>query len=580
MLRFAKSFAGVFAIALIVFGMLPWTPDKYWMACLWGATFLAGFAVWPIRTQRATGINTATQNLALVLLIGFSMLTVQLLRIQVVRADRIYSRSVSADVNGEPVSNPRPVLASGKIKRGIIYDSQGVILAENVVTLNNFSHRTYPIAQQANLEAFGHVLGFVSTRYGLWGIEDSFNSYLSGTKGNSWQNLQNQIFNRPQEGNNVQLTINAQLQQRAYDALGGRVGSVVVIDVKTGAIRALVSYPSFDPDQLTFHTDTDSTQAENQRIEAYWNSLLENPNKPLIFRATQGLYPPGSTYKTVTAVGVLNNPDVGKPEDITCPNEFFPQKDVSIPVVNAVDNEADYISQKYGAKYGLDGVYAFSCNTAFAQYGLRLQSDGRTLLEEQSNRFHVYSPDELPENGDLTDLPSAASRLYSGQDGDAWWAQPVAVADTSFGQGRLQVTPLVMAQITQAIGNNGVMMKPYLVEKITTPSGAELFSAKPRKIGDPLSAQVSVRIRQSMRAVIEGGWAGARVAGVDGYVIGGKSGTAENPAGAPHAWFISLGPLDDPKYAVAVMVENGGEGTSVGGALAGQVMAAALEINP
>lgn len=583
MLRFLKVMAGLAALGLIAYGMSPWAQERYWLACLWGATMLGGFAVWPIRSQRATGINTGTQNLALVLLIGFTMLTVQLLRIQVVRAGEIYNRTVTDD-DGNITSNPRPVLAGGKIQRGTIFDAQGAVLAENILTAGNFSHRVYPIAKQYDINAFGHVLGFVSSRYGLWGLENAFDDYLSGAKGNSWENLQNQIFNRPQRGNNLQLTINADLQNRAFQALEGRIGSVVVLDVKTGAVRAMVSYPSFDPSQLTFDTGLadDQSGAQNTNIENYWNQLLANEARPLIYRATTGLYPPGSTFKTVTAVGTLNNPEVGKPEDISCPNRFQadPQVSEEFAVRNAVDNEEQYIVQKYGADYGLDGVYAFSCNTAFAQYGLRLQADNRNLLAEQAERFHIYPPDNLPDAGDLTDLPSSASSLYSGDDGTQWWRQPAAVADTAFGQGRLQVTPLAMAQIAQAIGNNGTMMKPYLVERITTPDGGELFRAKPRKIGEPLTPQVAKRMHQAMQAVIERGWPGAAAAAVPGVVVGGKSGTAENPHGIPHAWFIALAPLEDPKYAVAVMVENGGEGTSVGGRLAGQVMAAALEIAP
>lgn len=579
MQRFLKSLAGLIAVGLIIYGMVPWSKEEHWLPCLWIATILGGFAIWPIRTQRATGIYTATQNLALFMIIGFTMLTLQLLRTQVIRADEIYNRVVAED-DGNITSNIRLVRSTNRIKRGAIFDSQGVTLAENVIISDNRSYRTYPIANQYDMRAFGHTLGYVSSIYGLYGLESSYNEYLAGGKGNSWQNLQNQLFSRPREGNNVQLTINAQLQDRAFKALDGRVGSVVVIDVKTGAIRAMVSTPSFDPSQLTLRLDAEDYAAESDRVVNYWNSLISDESRPLVFRSTQGQYPPGSTFKTVTAIGVLNNPDVGKPEDITCPNELFPQEGVSVPVVNAVDDEAGYIAQKFGGKFGLDGVYAFSCNTAFAQYGIRLQSDGRNLLEDQARRFHIYPADELPDTGDLTDLPSAPSQLYGGEDGDDWWSQPVAIADTAYGQGRLLVTPLEMAMITQSIGNNGDMMKPYLVERVTTPQGGELYQARPRKIGDPMSVEVSQRIRISMKAVVEQGWSGATVAGVPGYSVGGKSGTAENPLGAPHAWFISLAPLEDPKYAVAVMVENGGEGTSVGGSLAGIVMSAALEINP
>lgn len=576
MLRFAKTVAGLAALGLLIYGMLlPSTAEGRWLQCLWGATMLGGFAVWPIRRQSVPGVRGGTQNLAMVMLIGFTMLTVQLLRLQVVKAEAIASYSVS-DEAGNVTSNVRPVLKGMRVQRGTIYDAQGEVLAKNVVTQGGYSHRTYPLADKYDIRAFSHVLGYVSTIYGLSGIESSYDDYLSGAKGNSWENTKNGVFNRPQQGNDLQLTINAQLQQRAFDALEGRVGSVVVLDAKTGAVRALVSNPGFDPRELTRDTSPDADDnVQNQKMIAYFAQLLGDENRPLINRTTQGLYPPGSTFKTVTAVAALNDASVGKPDDIECPEEFVPENG-SQPVVNAVKNEAEYIRNQYGPDYGLDAVYAFSCNTAFAQYGLRLEADGRGLLLKQAERFHVYPPDRAPDEADFTDLPTQVSTLYASGD----WNRPALVADTAFGQGELQVTPLQMGMITQAIANRGVMMKPYLVQSIRDPQQNLLSEAKPREIGEPLSPQVAGRMFQSMRAVIERGWPGAAAAGVPGFTIGGKSGTAENPQGAPHAWFIEIGPLEDPKYAVAVMVEHGGEGTSVGGRLAGQVMQAALEINP
>lgn len=575
MLRFAKTVAGLAALGLLIYGMLlPSTDEGRWLQCLWGATLLGGFAVWPIRRQSVPGVRGGTQNLAMVILIGFTMLTVQLLRLQVVKAEAIAAYSVT-DEAGNITSNVRPVLKGMKVQRGTIYDAQGEVLAKNLVTEANFSYRTYPVAQKYDIRAFSHVLGYVSTIYGLGGIEASYDDYLSGAKGNSWENTKNGVFNRPQQGNDLQLTINAQLQQRAFDALEGRVGSVVVLDAKTGAVRALVSTPGFDPQQLTLNTGADSWSAERQKMVAYFAELLADGNRPLINRTTQGLYPPGSTFKTVTAVAALNDPSVGQPEKIECPNGFVPENG-SPPIPNAVLDEDRYISDKYGPDYGLDGVYAFSCNTAFAQYGLRLEAEGRGLLLKQAERFHIYPPDRAPDEADFTDLPTAVSTLYASGD----WNRPALVAETSFGQGELQVTPLQMAMITQAIANRGVMMKPYLVESIRDPQQNLISETKPREIGEPLSPQVAERMFQAMRAVIERGWPGAVAAAVPGFSVGGKSGTAENPHGDPHAWFIEIGPLEDPKYAVAVMVENGGEGTSVGGRLAGQVMQAALEINP
>ena len=217
--------------------------------------------------------------------------------------------------------------------------------------------------------------------------------------------------------------LDARLQAASKQLLDARgIGSVVVLDPKTGAVLAMASNPGFDPSILAFNPAADRA-SENARIQDYWTRInADDAGQPLLNRPTQSRYPPGSTFKTVTAVGVLNHPEVGKPEDISCPNELFPQQDVSIPVVNAVDDENGYISQRYGPDFGLDGVYAFSCNTAFAQYGLRLQSDNRDMLVDQAERFHIYAPENLPDEGDLTDLPSQPGRLYSGEDGAQWWS--------------------------------------------------------------------------------------------------------------------------------------------------------------
>ncbi|GIV95881.1 MAG: peptidoglycan glycosyltransferase [Herpetosiphonaceae bacterium] len=567
MRRVLRILALIAAAALILYGMLQ-SDDKRWLLCLWGAAPLLMFAFWPAQDGLVQGVRRGVLNLGVVFGVGLILLSVQLLRLQVVRADSVYHRTVT-DEQGRVTSNVRLVRQAMQVLRGDIVDRHGLTLASSAEVAGGFALRTYPVASQYNLAAFSNLLGFVSTRFGLAGIEESYNSYLTGERGSAWERIKDDIFHRQQRGNHLHLTIDARLQAAVYDLLGGRPGSVVVLDPSTGAILAMASYPGFDPQALTFNPGAEDWDAENQRMSAYWKDLIADERKPLLNRPAQGLYPPGSTFKTVTAVAALKYPDVARPNQIDCPNER-PTEPGAPPVVNAVEDEFRFT----GDPSDLRRVYAFSCNTAFAEYGLRLGAD---RLADVAEEFHIFRPDEAPEqNPDFTDLPSPASLLYVSE---GFLESKAAVADTAFGQGQLLVTPLQMALVAAAIGNDGQMMHAYLVDHATDPNGTVVYRARPRVANRVMSPQVAAQMRDLMRAVVENGWESAKAAGVQGIVVGGKSGTAENvPGAAPHAWFIALAPLDKPRYAVCVMIENGGEGSSVGARLAGDVLRAAFAL--
>jgi peptidoglycan glycosyltransferase len=368
----------------------------------------------------------------------------------------------------------------------------------------------------------------------------------------------------------LHLTLDARLQSAAARLLAARgVGSVVVLDPKTGAVLAMASNPSFDPSVLAVNPAADRAE-EDARIDAYWKQLnADNSGQPLLNRPTQGRYPPGSTYKTVTAVGVLQHPDEGQPNDIHCFNTLDTEAGAP-PVVNAVPD----LYTLTGDPSNLERVYAYSCNVAFAQYALRLGPD---LMAETAAQFDIFEPRAAPRvYGGFTDLPTEASTLYKDP---GFLNRRAALAATGFGQGQLQVTPLQMAMVAAAIANDGWMMQPYLVDTVTRPDGSVLWSRGPRAIRRAMTAEIAAEMRKNMRAGVEYGF-GKSAQQVDPGValVGGKSGTAENPNGAPHAWFIALAPVDNPRYAVAVMVENGGEGSSVGARLAGDVLAAAFAL--
>ncbi|NTV63261.1 MAG: penicillin-binding protein 2 [Oscillochloris sp.] len=557
----------VVALGLLGYGILqPVEADTRWLLCLWSAAPLLGVAGWLSQPSPSSGLARSVYHLGLVILVGFGMLSMQLLRQQFVQADAIYNY-VAIGADGSTTSNVRPVLDSQRVLRGQIIDRKGTVLADSE-QVNNFARRTYPLTSSYDPAAFSNLLGFFSTRYGQSGLEATYAAYLTGERGSEIQHLQQQFVGGERRGNSLVLTLNADLQARAAQALAGRTGSVVVLDPRSGAVLAMVSQPGFDPRGLSFDPSAADWDAENARISAYWSQInADSAGQPLLNRATQGLYPPGSTFKTLTAIAALEHAGTGMPDTITCPQEYQP--DPSAPaVVNAVDN----LSSLTGDPASLEKVYAYSCNTAFAQYAVRL---GPELFADTARQFDIYPPQQAPITyGEFSDLPTAASLLYVDP---GFLNQPRGMADTGYGQGQLLVTPLEMAMMTAAVGNDGVMMRPYLVQKIMRSDGSLVVEQSTHAIRRAMSAAIAQTMRTNMAAVATYGFGRVVSQYVPGISVGGKSGTAEHVVGAaPHAWFIALAPLDNPRYAVAVMVESGGEGSSVGARLAGEVLAAAF----
>ncbi|HET9222752.1 MAG TPA: penicillin-binding protein 2, partial [Roseiflexaceae bacterium] len=490
-----------------------------------------------------------------------------LLRQQFVRADAIYNTVHVDEQTGQTTSNVRPVLQSLRIRRGKMIDRSGIVLVDTQVVPGGFAVRSYPLADQFHPAGFSNLVGFFSSRFGQAGLEATYGDYLSGER-DAYSRIQDTLLGESQVGDNLHLTIDARLQDAAKRILGDRAGSIVVLDPQSGAVLAMVSGPGFDPRQLAFNPAADR-DAENERISQYWDALnSEGAGQPLLNRPTQGRYPPGSTFKSVTAVGALEHPDQGKPDDIRC-FETLETEPGAPPVVNAVPG----LSGLTGDPSDLEHVYAYSCNVAFAQYALRLGAD---MLAETAGKFQIYRPADAPEVYDgFTDLPTEPSLLYKDS---GFLNRAAALADTGFGQGQLQITPLQMAMVAAAIANDGVMMQPYLVERITRPDESTVLTHGRRALGRAMSSDTAARMRKNMRAGVAYGF-GKAAQQVDPSValVGGKSGTAENPAGAPHAWFTAIAPVENPRFAVAVMIENGGEGSTVGAEVAGAVMAAAFE---
>lgn len=570
------------AAALLIYGLLqPIDQDSRWLASLWIALPLlyvaARLSLPPVSTNLARNV----QHLFLAITIGFVGLALQLFRQQFVYADAIASAVFVDQQTGQPTSNVRKVIAALKVQRGPIRDRNGIDIVTTEVVEGGYAVRRYPLAAAYDPAAFGNVVGFFSSRFGQSGIEATYNDYLSGER-DSWRRLQDALLDRPRVGDTLRLTIDARLQAAAHAALGERIGSIVVIDPRTGAVLAMVSRPGFDPRGLAFNPAAPDRQAENRRIDEYWRAInAEGAGQPLLNRATQGRYAPGSTFKTVTAVATLLYPEQGRPDAIDCPDQR-PTEPGAPPVVNAVRVGLEGIirSTPFPAEPNLERVYAFSCNTAFAEYALRLGPDP---LIDTARRFDIYRPQDAPNvYSGFADLPALPSLLYVNP---GFLTSRAALADTGFGQGELQVTPLQMAMVAATIANDGMMMRPFLVSDIVRPDGTTVVRNAPRPIRRVMPVDVAARMRANMRAAVAYGFGKAADA-VPGVEVGGKSGTAEYPCPTlnnpnqlcAHAWFIAIAPVDQPRFAVAVMIENGGEGSRLGAEVAGQVLRSAFEI--
>lgn len=570
---FLRNAALIAAVALIITGLLqPVEQETNWLVCLWLVAPLLGLALWLGDPPPPRGLGRSVYNLGIIVILGFALLSMQLLRQQVVQSSAIYNRIEIDAESGQITSNVRPVLASQRVIRGNIYDRNNDVLVSTEVVEGGFARRIYPVATTLGFDpaAFSNITGFFSTRFGQSGLEATFGEYLSGERGSTLQQIQNDLLNRPQIGNNLHLTMNSALQAQAYALLGERRGSVVVLNPRTGEVLALVSSPGFDPRGLSFDYAAESWEAENARIGQYWEQINgDGAGQPLLNRPTQGQYPPGSTFKTVTAIAALNNANVAKPDDIRCYNQLAVEEGAP-PVVNAVAGLASLT----GDPSNLERVYAYSCNVAFAQYALRL---GPELFAREAARFDFFTPEDAPSiYTGFPDLPTLPSRLYVEP---GFLNRPIALADTGYGQGQLLVTPLQMALVAAAVANDGVMMQPYLVERITRQDGSVVLQRQPTRMRQALSSDVAARMRKNMQAVAQYGFGSVISQIVTAASVGGKSGTGEHVPGAvPHAWFIAIAPLDNPRYAVSVMIESGGEGSSVAATLAGQVLQSAFEV--
>jgi peptidoglycan glycosyltransferase len=371
-------------------------------------------------------------------------------------------------------------------------------------------------------EPFTGVVGYWSTKYGATGIEIGRNSDLSSVAGEpeTVDDLINQATGGPQPGNNVVLTLDPELQRMAYEELSGSVtgrGAVVALNPKNGEILALASSPSFDPNN----------------IDQSFPELVQAPDSPLVNRATQSLYPPGSVFKVVTAAAALE-------AGVSPKQNFFDDGSYELP---------GYTVQNFqGKDYGqvtFTRALAYSINVIFAK--IAVEFVGAQPLAEMGESFGFGDPyDDFP-------LPVSASDL--GYPVDQWVEGNTA--QISFGQDRVSTNVFEMGLVAATVANDGVMMDPRIVREVRSPDGIILDRPAPSARHRALDAGTARTLNGMMQGVITTGQ--LTEAEVPGVEVAGKTGTAEAPPGQPHSWFVAFAPAEDPEIAVAVMVENGGE---------------------
>lgn len=454
----------------------------------------------------------------------FAALIANLAYVQVVQADSIKSMT----------SNNHTIARRAYVERGSILTSDGVILAESVRQENGTYTRSYP---QGTLAA--HTVGYISTQYGSTGIEAAYDDVLTGQESYAnWHDAFNSLAGVDASGNDVVLTINSRIQAAAEAALEGRVGAIVVLDPKTGAVLAKASSPTYSNDQLT--------------------DLLANggENAPLFDRTTQALYTPGSTFKVVTLAAALESGVA------TLDSVYAAPASIEIGGGQVTNyNMADY------GELDLRTAFAYSSNTVFGQLATQI---GAEALVATARAFGYGSSvgvgfttvaSLMPDPAEMTEWETA-------------WAgagQPVGQHESPAGP---QSTVMQNAMVAAAIANGGVLMEPYVVQGVADANGSYISTTQPHALGQACSAAVAEQVGSAMLSTVsEGTGAAAAIAGVD---VAGKTGTAETSGEQPDAWFIGYAPYETPVAAIAVVIEDDGEHTATN--VAGDVLQTCVDV--
>lgn len=430
--------------------------------------------------------------------------------------------------------NRRQLMTEEKVLRGTIFDRGGIVLAKSEMK-GDSQVRVYPYN---NL--YSQVIGYNSHIYGKSMLEQTYNSYLTGS--DDYGKVMNTFGigdSKVKTGEDIYLTIDHDIQQLGRKLLGNRNGAIVAMDPKTGEIIAMVSNPDFN--------------ANEDSLEKNWQNMTEDENSPFVARATRGLYAPGSTFKVaIAALAIENGLDK---------LEFQDEGTVTI------DGKA--FSNSSGKAYGKIDItrgLAVSSNVVFSQLGVKL---GEEKLRDMANRLGVNKDIPFDISVSKSSFPTTGNMSTTD------------IAAAAIGQGKLLVTPLHMAMLTSAIANDGVMMEPVLVSKVVAHNGYNVKTAKQSELYTVMDKETAEKLGSMMQEAVKNGTAAK--AAIKGIAVAGKTGTAQNEKTATqkdkeHAWFIAYAPADDPAIAISILLEyQGGSGGNDAAPIAKKIMSEYLK---
>jgi peptidoglycan glycosyltransferase len=505
-----------------------------------------------------TGMNRPIKRIALAVLVMFVVLLVNVNYLQAVQAPSLSTRPL----------NDRAEFNQNQVQRGNIVTADGVTVATSKPSNDSLLkyQRSYPGgAAYAPVTGYDTIYSQAQAPNYATGVERAENDLLTGTGSQlAFRNFIDTITNKPQKGATVQLTVNSKAQQVAYQqletALAGKtfngkqaVGGVVALNPSTGAILAMASYPSYDPNQLAVHSTSKLNQVDSK--------LTGQDPSPLLNNASQTTLPPGSTFKIVTSSAWYNQDSTRNPNTVI----DSPQP-LQLPNGNLLNNDNN---EQCGTGSGKTAVYfafAQSCNTPFANLGIQL---GGSAVKSVATQFGLNNPSAQG----ITGVNVAESNFTAETDKSF-------TAFDAIGQHDTTVTPLQEAMLAATVANGGSLMKPYLVQQVTASDLSVVEQTQAQQLSHPISSTIAGYEKQMMTAVVqqqEGTAFAFNSNNENGLVIAGKTGTAQNGTSTqPDAVFTAFAPAGNPKIAVGVMIEGGGYGAAAAAPIAVAVIKAYL----
>jgi penicillin-binding protein A len=494
-------------------------------------------------------VNAPLRKAGVVILVLFGLLFANLNWVQAYKADAYRT----SDYNG------RVTVAEYEVPRGII-EADGQALAQNKLTDDTLKYlRQYPEKQ-----VYAPIVGYKPVNIAEVGIERTENEFLSGASDKLFADRVSAMFTGDKAGGgNIVLSIKRKAQEVAWKQLtnnerNAKKGSAIALDPRTGAIQAMVSFPSYDPNPMASH--------DTKAAAAAYNELNKDKDKPLLNRSVAETYPPGSTFKVIVSAAALQN---GYDQSTEIPaGRLYTAPGSGAPIKNSEDQTCP------GSRVTLKEALTDSCNTGYAQLGVKL---GRDKIKKAAQDWGFEQSDLEVGNLKGAGIPVAASKMgdIANQDGSADLA---GLAQSSIGQKDVRMTTLQGALIAATVANGGRQMRPYLVQQQLSPDRRAIYNANPETLRTPISGQVANDLREMMVSVVENG-TGQR-AKISGFEVGGKTGTAQNAIGADnHGWFIGFAFNDkgEAVSAACVMLENvpGGHASAEAARIAGLIMKAA-----